>query len=422
MAESLSIGGRLKHAWNAFLDRNSTDETLSNYQPSYGYSSTRQDRIRPRFSAERTIISSIYTRLSVDAASNSIKHVRLDDEDRYIEDVTSYLNYCLKVKTNVDQTARFFRQDIFLTLFDEGVIAIVPVDTTENLLKKGSWDINTMRVGKIVTWYPQYVKVNIYNDLNGKREDIILPKSKVAVVENPFYAVMNEPNSTLQRLSHKLSLLDVIDEQSSSGKLDLIIQLPYVIKTDARRQQAEVRRKDIEMQLKGSQYGIAYTDGTEKITQLNRPVENNLLAQVTYLTTLLYSQLGLTDEILKGTADEATMLSYFNRTIEPLVSAVVDAMNATFLTKTAQAQGQAIKSFRDPFKYVTIKDLAEISDVYARNEIASSNELRQIVGWKPSKDPNADLLRNSNMPQPSSGAPQSTDNSQSTNPDTLGTQ
>lgn len=402
-----TIGGRLKHAWNVFLGRTDLDNVYPrNYNSSYSYGSSRQDRVRPRFSMERSIISSIYTRLSIDASSIDIRHVRLDDEDRYSEDMGSLLNNCLQVEANLDQAAKAFRRDIYLTMFDEGVLAIVPIDTTGNPLME-SYDIKTLRVGKIVGWNPETIKVSVYNQKRGIREDIDVPKSIVAIVENPFYSVMNEPNSTLQRLQRKLNLLDSVDELTSSGKLDLIIQLPYVIKNDTKREQAETRRKDIEFQLKGSQYGIAYTDGTERITQLNRPVDNNLLTQVTYLTELLYSQLGLTEEILKGTADEATMLSYFNRTIDPIVTAVVEEMHRTFLTKTARSQKQAIKEFQDPFRFVTLKDFAELSDKLARNEIATANELRGAIGWKPSTDKKADELRNSNMPAPKDETAQS---------------
>ncbi len=395
-----TFGSRLKHAWNSFLGKD--EEPL--YSPEYGNisyaSSSRIDRVKPRFTNERSIISSIYTRFSIDAASIEIKHVRLDDDERYLEDMPSMLNECLTVSSNIDQPARDFRQDAVMQLLDSGVIAIIPVDTTLNPNETGSYDIKTLRVGKIVTWYPQHVRVEAYNERTGNREEVTLHKSFVAIVTNPFYSVMNEPNSTLQRLIRKLSLLDTVDEQSSSGKLDLIIKLPYVVKTDTRREQAEVRRKDIEMQLRGSQYGIAYVDQTENITQLNRPVENNLLSQVTYLTNLLYSQLGFSEEVLKGSATEETMQNYFNRTIEPIVDAVVESMNRTFLTKTARSQGQAIKYFRDPFKLIPVTKVVEMADVFSRNEIATANEMRGAVGWKPAKDPKADKLMNSNMPQP----------------------
>jgi len=395
------FGSRLKHAWNAFLNLNSSVKVYEG-GASFG---GRTDRIRLSYSNERSIVGSIYTRLAVDTSMVDIRHVRLDDQDRYLEDVNSTLNECLKLNPNVDQDNRHFFRDVAFTMFDRGVAAIVPVDTTENPSVTGAFDIKTMRVGYVVGWYPYHVRVSVYNERTGRREEVTLEKKFVAVVENPFYSVMNEPNSTLQRLIRKLNLLDAVDEQSSSGKLDMIIQLPYVIKSDARRQQAEQRRKDIEFQLKGSQYGIAYTDGTEKITQLNRPAENNLLKQVEYLTALLYSQLGLTQEIMNGTADEKAMINYNSRTIGPLVEAVVKAMMRTFLTKTARSQGQAIQAFRDPFKLVPVSEIAEIADKFVRNEILSSNELRQAIGVKPSKDPKADELRNSNMPQPDQAIP-----------------
>lgn len=388
---------RLAHAWNAFVDQDLKYHDPWAMGASYG---VRPDRIRLHLSNERSIISSVYTRLSVDVAQNVIRHVRLDEKGRYIEDIESGLNNCLTLEANIDQAARAFRQDAAMTLFDRGVIAIVPVDTTLNPETSGGYDIKTMRIGEIVNWYPKHVRVSLYNEDTGRREEITLQKNVVAIVENPLYSVMNEPNSTLQRLMRKLSLLDVIDEQSSSGKLDIIIQLPYVIKSEARRQQAEQRRKDIEFQLKGSQYGIAYTDGTEKITQLNRPAENNLLKQVEYLMEMLYSQLGLTAEVMNGTADEQAMLNYYNRTIEPVLGAITEAMKRTFLTKTARSQFQSIEYFKDAFKLVPINNIAEIADKFTRNEILSSNEIRQIIGIKPNlNDPKADQLRNSNMPQ-----------------------
>lgn len=387
----------LKHAWNAF-----TEGSLFMQERTYGsvvaYGG-RPDRVRLHFSNEKSIISSIYTRLSIDIAQIDIRHVRLDDNDRYLEDVSSGLNECLTLEANVDQAARQFRQDVAMTLFDKGVAAIVPVDTTLNPSLTGSFDIKTMRVGEVVSWMPQHVRVSLYNEKTGRREELTLEKKYVAIVENPLYAVMNEPNSTLQRLIRKINLLDAVDEQAASGKLDLIIQLPYVIKTEARKQQAIQRRTDIEEQLRGSKYGIAYTDGTEKITQLNRPSENNLLKTIEYLTTMLYGQLGLTPEVMNGTADEKTMLNYMNRTVEPILSAITDAMKRRFLTKTARSQKQSIMYFRDPFKLVPIADIAEISDKFTRNEIATANEIRQVIGWKPSKDPKADELRNSNMPE-----------------------
>ena len=386
---------RLKHAWNVF----SNQEYRLKAQPAAGYGSGRPDRVRLRIPNERSLISSIYTRLSIDVASIDMRHVRLDDQKRYIEDMDSGLNNCLTVEANIDQAARAFRQDVAMTLFDRGVAALVPVDTSISPQQSGGFDILTIRVGEIVTWYPKHVTISLYNDATGQREEITLQKTAVAIVENPLYSVMNEPNSTLQRLLRKLNLLDVVDEQSASGKLDLIIQLPYVIKSEARREQAEQRRKDIEFQLKGSQYGIAYTDGTEKITQLNRPAENNLMNQIEYLTNMLYGQLGLTEEVMNGTADEKAMLNYWNRTIEPILNAVVEAMRRTFLTKTARTQKQSIEFFRDPFRLVPIENIAEIADKFTRNEIMSSNEIRQVVGMAPHPDPKADQLVNSNMPQ-----------------------
>jgi hypothetical protein len=347
---------------------------------------------------ERSLVASIYTRLSVDIASIDMRHARTDDQKRYLEELDSGLNNCLTVEANLDQAATAFRQDIAMTLFERGCAAIVPVDTTLNPETNGGYEILTLRVGEIVTWYPYHVRINLYNEALGRREEVVLHKSAVAIVENPLYSVMNEPNSTLQRLLYKLNLLDVIDQQSASGKLDLIIQLPYVIKSEARRQQAQQRRDDIEFQLKGSQYGIAYTDGTEKVTQLNRPAENNLMSQVDYLVQMLYGQLGLTDEIMKGTADEKAMLNYWNRTVEPVLTAIVESMRRTFLTKTARTQRQTVLFFRDPFKLVPVENIAEIADKFTRNEIVTSNEIRQAIGMAPSKDPKADKLINSNMP------------------------
>lgn len=390
---------RVVHAWNAFINMDPQNDVRRSfdYGTSYG---GRPDRTRLTTTNERSIISSVFTRLAVDAAGIPIKHIKVDDDSRFLEVVKSGLNYCLTEEANIDQAARHFRQDIFLTLFDRGAIAIVPVDTSVKPENAGVFDVKTMRVGEVVSWYPRHVKVSLWNEQTGRREEIILAKKFVAIAENPFYTVMNEPNSTLQRLIRKLNLLDSIDEQSGSGKLDLIIQLPYVVKTETRRQQAENRRKEVEFQLKDSKYGIAYTDGTEKITQLNRPVENNLLKQIEYLTAMLYSQLGLTKEIMDGTADEATMLNYQNRTIEPIITAPVEAMRRTFLSRTARTQGQTLAYFWDPFKLVPISQLAEIADKFTRNEIASSNEIRQVIGWKPVRDdPKADQLRNSNMPQ-----------------------
>lgn len=388
-----SFGSRLKHAWNVFRSRDPTSEFGDTGASHYN----RPDR--PRFTRgnERSITTSVLNRIALDASAIDILHVRLDKNGRFLEEINSGLNNCLTLSANTDQTGRAFKQDAVMSMLDEGCVAIVPTDTTMNPKVTDSYDIETMRVGKIIQWRPQHVQVRIYNEQTGKKEELWLPKKTVAIVENPLYAVMNEPNSTMQRLIHKLGLLDITDEQTASGKLDLIIQLPYVIKTDARRQQAENRRKDIEMQLAGSKYGIAYTDGTEKITQLNRSLENNLMKQVEYLTNQLYSQLGITQTILDGTADEKTMLNYYNRTIEPIVSAIADEMKRKFLTKTARTQNQSIEFFRNPFKLVPVNDIAEIADKFTRNEIMTSNEIRQIVGMKPSDDPKADELRNSNI-------------------------
>ena len=388
-----SFGSRLKHAWNAFMNRSPTYR-IADYGASYSY---RPDRPRLTRGNERSIVTSVYNRIAMDVAAISIQHVRLDANGRFLSAMDSGLNRCLTLEANLDQTGRGFVQDIAMSMMDEGVVAIVPVDTTVDPTVSSSYEINTMRTGKILEWYPQYVRVRIYNDRTGNKEEIMLQKSQIGIVENPLFAVMNEPNSTMQRLARKLALLDVIDEQSGSGKLDLIIQLPYVIKTDARRQQAEKRRKDIEDQLSGSKYGIAYTDGTERITQLNRSVENNLMHQIEYLTSMLYSQLGITQEIMDGTADDKTMLNYYSRTIEPFVSAIADEMKRKFLTKTARSQFQSIAFFRDPFKLVPVSELAEIADKFTRNEILSPNEMRQIIGLKPSADPKADELRNRNV-------------------------
>lgn len=392
----MTFGDRLRHAWNAFTNRDPT-YGFRGYGPSHTY---RPDR--PRFTRgnERSIVNAVYNRVAMDVSAIEINHVRLDEDGRYLETIKSGLNECLTLEANIDQTGRALIQDVVMSMFDEGVVAIVPVDTTLNPIVTGSYDINSMRVAKILEWFPDRVRLQIYNDRKGEKEEIILPKKMVAIIENPLYSIINEPSSTMQRLIRKLNLLDAIDEQSGSGKLDLIIQLPYVIKTKARRDQAEERRKQIEEQLAGSKYGIAYTDGTERITQLNRPVENNLLKQIEYLTEMLYSQLGITKTILDGTADEQTMLNYNNRTIEPIISAITEEMKRKFLTKTARSQGQSIKFFRDPFRLVPISQLAEIADKFTRNEIASKNEIRQIIGWKPSDDPKADQLINSNISQP----------------------
>ena len=392
-----SFGSRLKHAWNVFTNKDPTGFYRRDLGSSYYY---RPDRPRLSRGNERSIVTSIFNRIALDVASMDIRHCRLDDDKRYLEDMDSGLNDCLTIEANIDQTPRAFIQDVVLSMFDEGCVAIVPVDTTDNPDITQAFDVNSLRTGKILEWYPAHVKVRVYNDKTGKKEDIILPKKSVGIIENPLFSVINEPNSTVQRLIRKLNLLDVIDEQSSSGKLDLIIQLPYVIKTDARRQQAEERRKDIEMQLSGSKYGIAYTDGTERITQLNRSVDNNLLKQIEYLTSMAHAQLGITQTILDGTADDKTMLNYYNRTIEPIISAIVDEMKRKFLSKTARSQKQSIMFFRDSFKLVPVNDIAEIADKFTRNEIMTSNEIRQKIGMKPSSDPKADELRNSNISQP----------------------
>lgn len=398
----MSFGSRLKHAWNAF-----TGNVQMNYRDlgmSYSY---RADRPRMSRGNERSIVTSVYNRIALDVAALNVQHVRLDKNGRFLSVIDDGLNNCLTLEANVDQTARSFVQDVVISMFDEGSVAIVPVDTTTDPNVSGSYDIQSLRVGQILDWYPQYIRARVYNEQTGRKEDIVVPKSAVAIIENPLYAVINEPNSTMQRLIRKLNLLDVIDEQSGSGKLDLIIQLPYVIKTEARRQQAENRRKDIENQLSGSKYGIAYTDGTEHITQLNRSVNNNLMSQIEYLTSMLYSQLGITQSVLDGTADEKTMLNYNNRTIEPIISAIVDEMKRKFLTKTARSQHQSISFFRDPFKLVPVNDIAEIADKFTRNEIMTSNEIRQVVGMKPSEDPRADELRNKNLSAPSGSDQQS---------------
>lgn len=395
-----TFGSRLKHAWNAFTNK---DPTGSSYPHNDGMSySYRPDR--PRFSRgnERSIVTSVYNRIALDVASININHVRLDENDRFVSIIPSKLNECLTLDANIDQTGRGFIQDVVMSMLDEGSVAIVPVDTTFNPKVTGSYDIESMRTGKIIEWKPRHVKVRLYNDKTGEKEEVWMPKSVVAIIENPLYAVMNEPNSTMQRLIRKLNLLDAIDEQSGSGKLDLIIQLPYVIKTEARRAQAENRRQDIERQLSGSKYGIAYTDGTERITQLNRPIENNLLKQVEYLTNQLYSQLGISMAVMDGTADEKQMLNYNNRSIEPIISAIVDEMKRKFLTKTARSQKQSIMFFRDPFKLVPVENVAEIADKFTRNEIMTSNEFRQVIGMKPADDPKADQLRNANISEPAS--------------------
>ena len=392
----ITFASRIKHAWNAFLNRDPT----KNYQDYSMGSYYRPDRVRLSRGNERSIVAAVFNRIALDVAAISIKHCRLDENNRFKEEIDSRLNDCLTLETNIDQTPRAFFQDAVMSMIDEGHVALVPVDTTYDPENTSSYDILTMRTGKVTEWYPTEVKLNVYNDRTGRREDIRMNKKAVAIIENPLYAVMNQPNSTLQRLMRKLALLDTVDEQTSSGKLDLIIQLPYVIKSQARKDQADERRHEIERQLAGSKYGIAYIDGTEKVTQLNRSVENNLMKQIEYLTSMLYSQLGITQTILDGTADEQTMLNYNTRTIEPIISAIVDEMKRKFLTRTARTQKQTILFFRDPFKLVPVNDIAEIADKFTRNEIMTKNEFRQVIGMKPSDDPKADMLLNSNISQP----------------------
>lgn len=389
---------RFQNAWNAFIGRDPTNRFLYNENWSGGYS-YRPDRSRMNYGNERSIISSIYNRISVDCAAITIQHVKTDENNRYLETISSKLNNCLTLDANLDQTGRALIQDIVLSMFDEGCVAVVPTDTSTNPNKTDSYDILALRTGRITEWFPYYVKVEVYNENTGQKQQIMMNKKDVAIIENPLYAVMNEPNSTLRRLIRKLNLLDAVDEQSSAGKLDLIIQLPYTIRTDQRRKQAEDRRADIERQLAGSKYGIAYADATEHITQLNRPVENNLMNQVQYLTSMLYSQLGLTENIFNGTADEQTLLNYYNSTVEPILSTITDEFKRKFLTKTARTQHQSIMFFRDPFKLVPINNIAEIADKFTRNEILTSNEIRGIIGFKPSDDPKADQLINSNLNQ-----------------------
>lgn len=389
----MALMDRLKHAWNIFKNKDPTQVNW-NIGPSYGY---RPDRMRYTRGNERSIVTAVYNRIAMDVAAVNLKHIRLDENDRYKETIDSGLNNCLSVEANLDQTGRAFIQDLVASMLDEGCVAAVPTDTDDEPEDSGNFKVYTLRTGKILDWYPRHVKVEVYNEQEGRRQQIIIPKSTVPLIENPMYSVMNEPNSIYQRLVRKLTLLDVVDEQTSSGKLDLIIQLPYIIKTEARREQAEKRRKDIEKQLSEGKYGIAYTDGTERITQLNRPVENNLMKQIEYLTSMFFSQLGITQSILDGTADEKTMLNYYNRTIEPILSAIADEMKRKFLTPTARSQKQTIAYFRDPFKLVPVNDIAEIADKFTRNEIMTSNEIRQVIGMKPSSDPNADVLRNKNL-------------------------
>ncbi len=399
---------RLAHAWNAFMNGEQSEyHPLNSVGASYSY---RPDRPRLTRGNERSIITAIYNRIAMDVAAINIKHVRLDQNGRYVETINSGLNYIFSTEANIDQTGRELIQDIVLSMFDEGVVALVPTDTTLNPKVTGSYDILTMRTGKIIEWYPEHVRVKLYNQKTGRREDVTLPKSMVAIIQNPFYSIMNEPNSTLQRLIRKLNLLDAIDEQSGAGKLDLIIQLPYTIKTEARRKQAEDRRKDIEMQLAGTKYGIAYTDATEHVTQLNRSLDNNLMKQIEYLTSMLYGQLGLTDAIFNGSADEQAMLNYYNSTIEPILSAITNEMARKFLTKTARSQYQSVMFFRDPFKLVPVNQIADMADKFTRNEILSSNEFRAIIGFKPVDDARADELRNKNLNQsPDAEAPPTTD-------------
>ena len=392
----LSFGSRLKHAWNAFLNRDPTGSSYQNIGAGY---SDRPDRPRLSRGNERTIVTSIFNRIALDVAAISIQHCKLDKNGRFLSSIDSGLNKCLNLEANIDQTGRAFIHDVVLSMFDEGCVAIVPIDTTIDPKVSNSYDILTMRTAKILDWYPAHVRLHVYNDKTGEKEDVLVPKSTVAIIENPLYSVINEPNSTMKRLIRKLNLLDTIDEQSGSGKLDMIIQLPYVIKSETRRQQAEQRRKDIEAQLTDSKYGIAYIDGTEHVTQLNRSLENNLMHQIEYLTSMLYSQLGITQSVLDGTADEKTMLNYHTRAIEPIISAIVDEMKRKFLSKTARTQLQSISFFKDPFKLVPVNDLAEIADKMTRNEIMTSNEIRQVIGMKPSDDPKADQLVNSNINQ-----------------------
>lgn len=390
----MALSDRLQHAWNAFKDADAqSDPSLYMYGGSY----FKPDRNVVRPGTERSIVTAVYNRIAIDVAAVNIQHVRLDDSGRYESTIDSSLNRCLTLEANIDQTGRALIQDITMSLCDEGCVAVVPVDTSLDPKKTSGYDIETLRVGKITEWFPDRVKISLYNDQNGTRQEVILPKKDVAIIENPLYSVMNEPNSTLKRLIYKLNILDSIDKQSGSGKLDIIIQLPYVIRTEQKRKEAEKRRKDIEMQLAGSKYGIAYTDGTERVTQLNRPAENNLMNQITYLTSMLYGQLGITEEVINGTADEKTMLNYYNRTIEPILSAIVDEMKRKFLTKTARSQGQSIMFFRDPFRLVPVEELANMADKFTRNEIVSSNEMRSAIGLKPVKDPRADELRNKNL-------------------------
>ncbi len=395
MDEKIRFTERVQHAWNAFINKNSSTDHMKNNQN--GGTSYRPDKVRIAMGTEKTITTAVYNRIAMDVASASIQHVRLNDENKYLETVEGPFNECLTLNPNLDQTSVGLFQDLVYSMFDEGVVALVPIDTTEDPKITDAFKIHSLRTGKILEWYPQHIKVRVYNEKTGAKEDLILPKKTVAIIENPLYVVMNEPNSTLKRLIYKLSLLDVVDSQSSSGKLDLIIQLPYVVKSEARREQAEKRREDIEFQLSGSKYGIAYIDGTERVTQLNRPAENNLMKQIEYLTSMLYSQLGLTMGVFDGTADEKTMLNYYSRSVEPILNVIILEMKRKFLSKTARSQKQSIMYFRDPFKLVPVKELAEMADTFTRNEIMSSNEIRAIIGYKPSSDKGADELRNKNI-------------------------
>lgn len=393
---NLSIGSRLQHAWNAFLNKDPTTY-VKDLGTSYTY---RPDRPRYTRGVERSIVNSVYNRIALDVASIDLRHVRLDDNKRFLEEMKSGLNSCLTLEANIDQTGRDLMLDIVTSMLDEGVVAVVPIDTDIGPEKTDSYKIESMRTGKILEWFPKHIRVRMYDERTGRKEEIVIPKKIAAIIQNPFYSVMNEPNSTMKRLVRKMALLDIIDEQQGSGKMNLIVQLPFSVKTDTRKKQAENRRADIENQLVGSKYGIAYIDSTEHITQLNRPIENNLMSQIEYLTSMLFSQLGMTQGILDGTADEKTMLNYYNRIIEPIISAIADEFTRKFLTKTARTQGQSIEFFRDPFKLVPVSQIAEIADKFTRNEIMTSNELRQIIGMKPSNDPNADQLRNKNLNQP----------------------
>lgn len=393
---------RIKHSWNAFMNKDPT-YNYQNIGTSYSY---RPDRTRLTRGNERSIVNSIYTRIALDVASIGVKHCRLDENGRFESVIDSNLNNCLTVEANIDQTSRAFLQDIVMSMLDEGSVAIVPVDTTLDPRVTSSYDILSMRTGKIIDWYPSHVRVRLYNDKTGRREEVLLQKKSVAIIENPFYSIMNEPNSTNQRLIRKLNLLDSIDEQSGSGKLDMIVQLPYSVKSPIQEARAESRRQNLEKQLSGSKYGIAYIDSTEKVTQLNRPLENQLMKQIEYLTSMLHGQLGITQAILDGTADEQTQLNYITHTVEPIISAIVDEMNRKFLTKTARTQNQTIAFFRDPFKLVPVNNIAEIADKFTRNEIMTSNEIRQVIGMKPSDDPKADQLVNGNIRQPEGDEPQ----------------